>query len=166
MYTKKDTYIPTHACFLVFFSGEYFYTICAVVRMFIFCLTANVSIFLCLCLSLCVYLIMHILCVYVCTSVCVCLCVCAHLSGGALPWAVASSRPSDYCCLLHRQINPLNNSNPSKSLSFFLPSFSPSFSFIHTHSLIYSVETSYLLYLSGITALSISELAWISFHLQ
>lgn len=57
---------------------------------------------------------------------------------------VASSRPSDYSCLLHWQINPLNNNNPppSFSLSSSGPSFHPSLSFILTHSLIYNGGTS------------------------
>lgn len=39
----------------------------------------------------------------------------------SVPRAVVSSRPSDYCCLLHRQINPVNTNNPPPSLS--QPSF-------------------------------------------
>lgn len=39
----------------------------------------------------------------------------------SVPQTVASSKPSDYSCLLHRQINPLNNNNPFQPISPSLP---------------------------------------------
>lgn len=38
------------------------------------------------------------------------------LCGNMLPSVVEFNRPSDYCCLLHWQINPVNNNNNSLSL--------------------------------------------------
>lgn len=54
-------------------------------------------------------------------TVCLCLCVLPSVRRCSVPQAVTSSRPSDYCCLLHWQINPVNNYNPSPSLSLFPP---------------------------------------------
>lgn len=126
-----------YVCFLVFFSEWYFYSICADVHVFIFCLNATVSIFPWLFFSVCTRESANTLlfmCVYVLPSVRRC----------SVPWAVASSRPSDYSCLLHRQINPVNKNNPSLSLSLSLYHlFTPGFSFILTHSLVvYNVTKS------------------------
>lgn len=50
----------------------------------------------------------------------------------SVPRAVVSSRPSDYCCLLHRQINPVNTNNPPPSLStIYSLTDTHSSSFIH-----------------------------------
>lgn len=81
----------------------------------IFCKTANVTIFSSLCFS-CVCVNLY---VYVCLCEFVCVAICQEVQ-----CSPGSRRPSDYCCLLHWQINPLNNNNPSQSLSlsYSLPS--------------------------------------------
>lgn len=89
---------------------------------------------------LCVYMY-----VYVHVYGRVCVCVLPSVRRCSVTRAVVSSRPSDYCCLLHWQINPVNNNNPSQSLSlslFLLHLFSHDLSFILIHSLIYNVTTS------------------------
>lgn len=128
--------VSLHVCFSASTSDWYFCPLCAAVHAHIFCLIANISIFPCLCVS-----------VYLSSvwTICLCLCVLPSVRRCSVPQAVTSSRPSDYCCLLHWQINPVNNYNPSPSLSLPPPRprllFNPSLSFILTHSLIFNVVT-------------------------
>lgn len=76
-----------------------------------------------------------------------CLCMPPSARGWSVPWAVVSSRLSDYACLLQRQINPVNKSNPwpmaiAPSLSLCLCHlFTPTGSFILSHSLVYNRST-------------------------
>lgn len=76
-----------------------------------------------------------------------CLCMPPSARGRSVPWAVVSSRLSDYACLLQRQINPVNKSNPwpmaiAPSLSLCLCHlFTPTGSFILSHSLVYNRST-------------------------
>lgn len=65
----------------------------------------NSVVFVCICL--CVQVTSEITCTYICVCVCV-----PSVRGWSIPWAFVSSRLSDYACLLQRQINPVNKSNP------------------------------------------------------
>lgn len=84
---------------------------CACSHFLLDCKHKHFSTLVCFCVSV----NLHELYVYVCV------CVLPSVRRCSVPQAVASSRPSDYCCLLHWQINPVNNYNPSPSLSHFLP---------------------------------------------